>query len=112
MFGMIHTAIPGIRPGMPPEEAKVLMATPQFQAALKSMRQYPVTVKPDGTLSAEDVVPGTYQLEVSVMPGPGIPRPVASPSAIGWLPFVVPEGSPTDQGLDLGEVPLTVPPKQ
>ncbi len=76
----------------------------QLQAALATMRQYPLNEQADGTLTAEDVPAGSYVLVANVLEGNSADAPVKMAAEAGTQVTVPAE--PPSGTLDVGEVPL------
>jgi uncharacterized GH25 family protein len=86
-------------------EAQAFFKSPEWQAAMKLQKHYTVEIKPDGTFTAENVVPGTYSLSIVAHPG-GEQAWQHPPTAQGSTSITVPDSFTPTQPVDIGEVQL------
>jgi len=87
----------------------------EFLREQQLIKYFPIVVQPDGVFRAEEVTPGTYEIDVYFMDaaGTGLQRPIMprqNTSAV-FTVADIPNGY-TDQPLDLGLVPLKSPSTQ
>ncbi len=86
--------------------------SPEARAARLAMRGQGLKIESDGSFRAEDVVPGSYDLTVSMSSGEGADRTANSAviRAVAKRNFVVPEiaGVHADEPLDLGALELAI----
>jgi protocatechuate 3,4-dioxygenase beta subunit len=93
-----------------PAEAQAFFKTPEWQAAQKRQKYYTAELKPDGTFTAENVIPGTYILNIFARVG-GNQAWRNPPVAQGNTQFTVPDSFTPSQPVDAGEVQLNPPPQ-
>ncbi len=88
-----------------PQEAQAYYQSPEWQALAKLRKNYTLEMKPDGTFTADDVVPGNYSLNISAsLSGQ---RPWEHPPvAQGSMAVTVPDSFSPSQPIDIGEVVL------
>lgn len=101
---MLQSATPfRLKPGMTQEQIKALVDNPEFMEAMKRVKHFACVLRPDGSISADDVPAGSYDLQVFVFEikdGKPLRQFMAMQS------FTVPEGSENGSTLDLGSLPL------
>jgi protocatechuate 3,4-dioxygenase beta subunit len=108
VFASIHTT-PGLTPPPDalnnPQALAAWRALPEVKADLANRHYYGMTQKADGTWAADDVLPGSYTMTVSIfrqMPAEaGGPKTLANAEVLLTVPADPPTGT-----LDLGEIPL------
>jgi hypothetical protein len=88
-----------------PEEAQAFFKSPEWQAAAKLQKHYTVELNPDGSFTAENVVPGNYSLSIDVRVG-GEQAWRNPPLAQGSTQVTVPDSFSPTQPVDAGEVLL------
>ena len=88
---------------MSPEErrryTRAWRDSPESEAFKHEVGTYEFPVKPDGTFRVEDVLPGSYRMQVRAQASGNNAGDIASKAEIR---IDVPEGSPTDPPLDVG----------
>jgi hypothetical protein len=110
IWASIHTpfAIPPSAIQGNPTALAAWRRSPEIQRLVAAIKNFPFMTQPDGTLSVEDVEPGTYDLQTgAVVPGPdGQPQSqfMAPPQKI-----TIPSDPPTGV-IDLGTIPLQLAP--
>jgi len=66
----LHTQLPdSFKQNRTVEEQRKWSASPEAKQAMKNYRVYPIMVSADGSFRAEEVLPGKYQFDLSVMSG-------------------------------------------
>ena len=66
----LHTQFPGgFKQQRNPEEQKKWFSSPEAKQAMKAYRVYPLVLSADGAFRAEEVLPGNYIFDVTVMSG-------------------------------------------
>jgi hypothetical protein len=88
-----------------PTEAHAYFKTPEFQALMKLHKNYGVEMNPDGSFTVEDVVPGTYSLNIFARVNSGNPWS-QPPVAQGSTTVSVPDSFSPTTPIDIGEVVL------
>jgi beta-lactamase regulating signal transducer with metallopeptidase domain/thiol-disulfide isomerase/thioredoxin len=81
----------------------------QYNKELASEKDYPVVVRPDGAFRVDDVVAGTYTINIRVEPPPGPDGRLSSEAmAFASQEFTVPPmpGGRSDEPLNLGTIGL------
>jgi hypothetical protein len=105
--------VSGQMPQMPhfnsPDEAQAYYKTPEYQALMQLHKNYSVEMNPDGSFSVEDVVPGTYSLNIFAINTNGNPG-AQQPFARGSTTITVPDTFNPATPIDIGEVVLTPTP--
>jgi hypothetical protein len=103
----------GQMPQMPhfnsPTESQAYFKTAEYQAMMRLHKNYAVEMKPDGSFDVEDVVPGTYSLNISVRINNGNPW-AQPPIAQGSTTITVPDTFNPTTPIDVGEVVLAPTP--
>ncbi len=103
----------GQMPQMPhfnsPAESQAYFKTPEYQAMMRLHKNYAVEMNPDGSFDVEDVVPGTYSLNISVRINNGNPW-AQPPIAQGSTTVTVPDTFNPTTPIDVGEVVLAPTP--
>ena len=99
----------GQMPQMPhfssPGEAQAYFKTPEYQATMRLHKNYSIEMNADGSFSVDDVVPGTYSLNIFVRINKGNPWG-GPPIAQGSIPVTVPDTFSPTTPIDVGEVVL------
>jgi hypothetical protein len=73
--------------------------SPESEAFKQEVGTYEFPVQPDGTFRVEDVLPGSYRMQVRAQ---AIGSNPGGPAAKAEIRIEVPDGSPTDPPLDVG----------
>ncbi|MDR3458758.1 MAG: sigma-70 family RNA polymerase sigma factor [Verrucomicrobiae bacterium] len=109
IFASVHTPMPPIPQEIMtnPAAMKELEQTEEFKTFQKSARSFTASFNADGTLSAEEVVPGDYELEIYVFSNPG--GKDFKQVALGGKKLTVPSDPPTG-ALDVGPVEMKAAP--
>lgn len=92
-----------VKPGMTQKEIETLVANPEFMEAMKRVKHFPCTLRSDGSVIADDVPAGSYDLQVSVFESK---NGKTTQGLTAMQSFTVPEGAETGSTLDLGPLPL------
>jgi len=105
----VHTPAPPIPPEIMtnPAAMKELMATEEFKTFQKNARQFQATINADDTLSAEEVVPGDYELGIYVFSNPANKN--FKQIALGSIKLTVPADPPSGT-IDAGTVEMKAAP--
>jgi hypothetical protein len=103
----LHTQFPeGFKKQRDPEEQKKWFSSPEVKQAMKAYRVYPLVLSADGAFRADEVLPGNYIFDVTVMSA-SEPR-VAPPDTLGHFQQNVvvqePSGKNDATPADLGTV--------
>ena len=108
VFASIHTT-PGMTPPPDalndPQALAAWRALPEVKADLANRRYYMATQKADGTWVADDVLPGSYTMTVSMIQQMPAEAGESKTLAKAEVPLTVPADPPTGK-LDLGEILL------
>ena len=94
-------------PSMSQEEIQKLIQDPEFQKAMQKLRNYPCTVRPDGTFEAQEIPTGAYDLTATFYV---VENGKPGQLLIATKSFTIPEGTAPESVLDLGSIPLTPAP--
>jgi uncharacterized GH25 family protein len=88
-----------------PAEAQAYYQTPEFQALMRLRKNYTVEINPDGSFEVDNVVPGTYSLNIFARVNSGNlwGQP---PIAQGSTAVAVPDTFDPTTPIDIGEVVL------
>jgi uncharacterized GH25 family protein len=87
-----------------PAESQAYLNSLEMQALMRQRKNYSIELRPDGTFTAENVVPGKYSLNITARAGRDWSQP---PIAKGSVPEItVPEGFDPATPIDVGEVVL------
>jgi uncharacterized GH25 family protein len=103
----LHTQFPeGFKQQRDPDEQKKWLSTPEAKQAMKAHRVYPLVLSADGSFRAEEVLPGNYIFDVTLMSA-SEPR-FGPPDTIGHFQQNVivqePSGKNDPSPADLGTV--------
>ena len=64
----LHTQMPDVfKQRRDPDEQRKWFSSPEAKQALKDYRVYPVVFSPDGSFHADEVLPGSYLFDITVM---------------------------------------------
>jgi hypothetical protein len=109
LMGSVHTPPPVwmMEAAKDPQRAAELAKSPEVQEFARNARQFQMELNPDGTLAAESVPPGDFELTVFAMPDP-VPGRTNLTALRGQARINVPADPPTGT-LDVGEILLTNP---
>lgn len=104
--GSVDTPIPLPPPEVVknPEAMERWWQVPEHQQAARAMKRFPMALKPDGSLLAEEVEPGNYVVRI----GGFVPDSNGNAQAqaqAGLIPLSIPE-NPATGVIDLGVIPL------
>jgi uncharacterized GH25 family protein len=88
-----------------PDEAQAYYKTPEYQALMRLHKDYTIEMNPDGSFEVDNVVPGTYALNISVRVSSQNPW-AQPPIAQGWTKVTVPDTFDPTTPIDIGEVVL------
>jgi hypothetical protein len=103
----------GQMPQMPhfnsPTETQAYYKTPEYQALMRLHKNYTVEMNPDGSFTVDDVVPGTYSLQIFARINKGNLW-AQPPIAQGSTTVTVPDTFSPTTPIDIGEVVLTPTP--
>jgi uncharacterized GH25 family protein len=105
----LQVAMPAVPAFNSPAEAQAFFKSPEWQAAAKLQKHYTVEMKPDGSFTADNVVPGNYALNITVRVG-GDQAWRNPPVAQGATQVTVPDSFSPSQPVDAGEVLLNPAP--
>jgi hypothetical protein len=113
-FALIYQGnLSGQMPQMPhfnsPADAQAYYKTPEYQALMRLHKNYTVEMNPDGSFSVDDVVPGTYSLNIFARINGGNPW-AQPPLARGSTTVMVPDTFSLTTPIDIGEVVLVPTP--
>jgi hypothetical protein len=101
---MLQSASPfRLKPGMTQEQIKALVDNPEFMEAMKRVKHFGCALQSDGSLLAEDIPAGSYDLQVFAFESKD-GKPVRQFMAM--QSFTIPEGAENGSTLDLGSLPL------
>lgn len=102
----LHTPMPPLPPEIVGHQDLIQQyyKSPEFQAIAKTAHSYPMAMNTDGTLAAEDVPPGNYNLSAFAILQSTDGKPAGSMSAQG-ISITVPSDPPTGQ-MDAGTIEL------
>jgi uncharacterized GH25 family protein len=92
-----------------PAEAQAYFKTPEYQALMRLHKSYAVEMNPDGSFTVENVVPGTYALNISARVNSANSW-MQPPVAQGMTTITVPDSFSPATPIDIGEVALVPPP--
>jgi len=104
-----HNALPdAFKNPRTPAEHKVWASSPETKLAIKNYRAYPVLISKDGSFRAEEVLPGKYDLDLTMWSPPA--QAMNSPEMSGKFhrEVVVPETTVTDAPAELGTLEITL----
>ena len=90
-------------------EAQAYFKTPEYRALAKLRKNYAIEMNPDGSFTVEDVVPGTYSLNIFARVNSGNPWS-QPPVAQGLTTVTVPDSFSPTTPIDIGEVELVPTP--
>jgi hypothetical protein len=88
-----------------PQALAAWRAQPEVKADLANRHYYGMTQKADGTWTADDVLPGSYTMTVSVVQQMSAETGETRTLAKAAVPLIVPADPPTGK-MDLGEIML------
>jgi hypothetical protein len=86
-----------------PEEMRAFQASPEWRALAKSMKNYSLEMRPDGSFTVDNVAPGTYSLRVFARVGGQLSFPNPSFGS-GSTAVNVPDTFDPAVPIDIGEV--------
>jgi hypothetical protein len=112
IYAHVQTPMPVIPPGIRTNGAAraAFYESAEYQAAQRNRSEYPAIPKDDGTLLAEEVPPGNYELAVKVLelaiidprfPGRGVAKTVLEGRVLVTVPADPPTGTIDAGAIDL-----------
>lgn len=92
------------------EAAQAFFSSPEWQAQMKQMKHFGVSVNADGSVMLDSIPPGTYTLNITATK-PGLQPWQGIPVAQGQTTVTVPENANPSFPISLGEIILKPPPQ-
>jgi hypothetical protein len=89
------------------EDAHAYYQSPEYKAFIKTMKNYAIELKPDGSFTVDDVSPGDYSLNISGRVG--IHDYSHPPVAQGGTIVTVPDSFDPATPIDIGDIQLDAP---
>jgi hypothetical protein len=103
--GNLSSPMPQMPKFNSPNEAQAYFQTPEYQALMKTHKNYAIEMNPDGSFTVDDVGPGVYSLNVSA--NVSGQRPWQHPPVgQGSMQITVPDSFSPTSPIDIGEVVL------